>query len=256
MDRTDLFLYSKRDVKVYCKPEYNPTLMGTNLLYPDFVRKTKEVFGKASGSVRGLPRICSENSEDAMTWKYLSPLLDMTREGKRIWLQLFLEEAFGTRLDSSVAESLTDAQIMFWRGRKAEPFYAPPPDLGFAEGNTEVDVSIQSSKTLIFVEAKYNSEIALRTSHSSVRDQIIRNIDVGTYCAWERKLGFYFILLASSKNWRSIERLNFYRKNPREIAQRLSHRSNDRNRLEQVAENLGLLTWERLEGLISGTQNS
>lgn len=249
MDRNDQFLYSKTGVKVYRKPEYNPTLMGTNLLHPDFVRKTEEVFGRTAGSVNGLSKICSANSEDALTWKYFSPLLEMTSDRKQIWLQLFLEEAIGARLGSSVAESLTAAEVMFWRGKKATPFYKAPHDLGHAEGNTEVDLSIQSSKALIFVEAKYHSEIALHTSHSRRRDQIIRNLDVGTHYAWNRGMDFYFILLATPKSRISIERLNLYRNNPSEIVERLPHRSGDGSKLERLASNLGLITWERLDKL-------
>jgi len=72
------FLYSKTGVKVYLKPEYCPALGETNLSHPDFVRKAKEVFGQRYGNIEGLPRICSENSEDAQTWIHFSPLLSMS----------------------------------------------------------------------------------------------------------------------------------------------------------------------------------
>lgn len=247
MNRSSLSLCSKTGIRVYLKPEFSPILKGTNLLHPDFTRKAKELFSKNAGPVKGLPRICSEHSEDALTWKYFSPLLEKTGEQRGSWLQVFLEETFGARPHLNVAESLTEAEIMFWRGRKVSPFYEPPRNLGYAEGNTEVDLSIQSPKAMIFIEAKYRSEIALHTSNSSSRDQIIRNIDVGTYYAWKRGMDFYFILLAPSKSWKSIERLNLYRDNPDKITERLPHRSDIRNRLEQLAANLGFITWTKLD---------
>jgi len=249
MDNNSLFLYSKTGVKVYLKPELSPILKGTSLFHPDFTRKAKELFSINTGPVKGLPKICSEHSEDALTWRYFSPLLEMTREEKRIWLQIFLEETYRTKPYPNVAESLAEAEIMFWRGRKASPFYEPPPNLGYTEGNTEVDLSIQSPKAMIFVEAKYRSEIALHTSHSSSRDQIIRNIDVGTYYAWKRGMDFYFILLAPLKSWKSIERLNLYREDPNKMTERLPHRSDIGNKLEQLTANLGFITWERLDNL-------
>lgn len=248
-NRISPFICSKTGVKVYLKPEFNPILKGTNLAHPDFIRKAKELFSKAAGPVKGLPRICSEHSEDALTWKYFNPLLEMAKEEKRNWLQIFLEETYGHKPHPSMAESLADAKIMFWRGRRVSPFYKPPPDLGYTEGNTEVDLSIHLPEAMIFVEAKYRSEISLHTSRSPYRDQIIRNIDVGTYYAWKRGLGFYFILLASSNSQKSIERLNLYRENPNKITERLPHRIDIRSRLGQLTANLGFITWERLDNL-------
>jgi hypothetical protein len=255
MNRNSLFLCSKTGIKVYLKPEFNPILKGTNLLHPDFTRKAKELFSKNTGVVKGLPRICSEHSEDALTWRYFSPLLEMTKEERGHWLQVFLEETYRTRPNLNVAESLAEAEAMFWRGRKVSPFYEPPPNLGYAEGNTEVDLSIQSPKAMIFVEAKYHSEIALHTSHSNSRDQIIRNIDVGTYYSWKRGMDFYFILLAPLKSWKSIERLNLYRENPNKIVDRLPHRSDIRSKLKQLTANLGFITWETLDNMTSERPN-
>jgi hypothetical protein len=65
----NIFRLSKTGVKVYLRPEYHPFLRGTDLSHPDFVRKSSEVFGTESGNgVMGLPKICSENSEEAKTW--------------------------------------------------------------------------------------------------------------------------------------------------------------------------------------------
>ncbi|MCJ7771044.1 hypothetical protein MUP37_05655, partial [Candidatus Bathyarchaeota archaeon] len=126
---------STTGVKVYVRPDYHPALNGTNLLHPDFVRKAQEVFGRESGGgVVGLPRICSENSEDAQTWHHFSPLLSVSGEKKASWLKTFLMESIGHDIDKSLESVLPRAELMFWRGRKELPFYIPPPSLRCPEG--------------------------------------------------------------------------------------------------------------------------
>jgi hypothetical protein len=45
------------------------------------------------------------------------------------------------------------------------------------EGNSEIDLIIESSSLLIYIEAKLDSDISMRTTHDPARNQIIRNID-------------------------------------------------------------------------------
>ena len=66
------FVVSESGVIVWKTPEAHPLLKDTGTCHPDFRRKAEELFSK--GKVRGLPRICSQNSEDACTWHYFSPL--------------------------------------------------------------------------------------------------------------------------------------------------------------------------------------
>jgi len=136
---------------------------------------------------------------------------------------------------------------MFWRGKKAKPMYNPPPNLDYPEGNTEVDLTILTREAIVFVEAKYHSEIETRTTYCSNRDQIIRNIDVGTYYAWNKSLGFYFILLTSIDCIKSIKLLKCYTGTPQEIIDHLPHRPDIPKRIEQIANNLGLITWNQLQ---------
>lgn len=244
---SERFLYSKTGVKVYLKPEYHPVLKETNLSNSDIVRKASELFDKRYGNVQGLPKICSENSEDAQTWRHFSPLLFMSSRKRRDWLETFLVKSLGRRPNNDLVRSLLKAELMFWRGKKERPMYSPPPNLHCAEGNTEVDLTILTRRAIIFVEAKYHSEINTRTTHCPRRDQIIRNIDVGTYYAWDRKLTFYFILLTSPDCEKSIKRLEYYQNTPQNIVNRLPHRTDIPNKLEQIAQNLGLTTWNHLK---------
>jgi len=242
------FFFSKTGVKVYLKPEYHPALKGTDLFHPDFVRKAKELFGSKHGKVRGLPKICSENSEDAQTWMHFSPLLFMSPQKKGKWLEAFLGKSLERKPKEALVKMLPKAKQEFWRGKKAKPMYAPPPNLGYSEGNTEVDLTILAEKAVIFVEAKYHSEIGMRTTHFPNRDQIARNIDVGTHYAWNKGFDFYFVLVMSSNCRKSREILRRYLDDPQIIVDRLPHRADIPNKIEQIVDNIGLISWNQLPG--------
>jgi len=77
---------------------------------------------------------------------------------------------------------------------------APPPPALLVDGDegiSEVDVVIESPHWVWFIEAKYRSDISTRTTTRPARDQVLRNIDVGTYYAGVR--AFYFSLLVASE---------------------------------------------------------
>jgi len=99
-----------------------------------------------------------------------------------------------------------------------------------------------AEKAIIFVEAKYHSEIETRTTRCPNRDQIIRNIDVGTYYAWNKGFDFYFLLLTSSNSTKSRKLLTHYIENPQEIIDRLPHRADIPKKIGQVTDNMGLTT--------------
>jgi hypothetical protein len=241
-----VFRISKSGVRVYLKPEFHPILKETDLSHTDVVRKAKELFGKRYGAVSGLPRICSKNSEDAMTWGHFSPLLSTSPEDKKNWLEAFLQESLGHELNPNLVKTLPTAELLFWRGKKAEPMYCPPCNLGYPETNTEVDLTILTEKAVIFVEAKYKSEVSIRTTHCQNRDQIIRNIDVGTYYAWKKGQDFYFILVTSPDCKKSEKLFQLYQNNPQNIAERLPHRTDIPHKLEEIVSNLGMATWDQL----------
>ena len=244
---TDRFQISKTGVKVYLRPAYHPALKGTFLSHPDFIRKSRELFSKRSGNVKGLPKICSKNSEDAQTWRHFSPLLHMSHQKRIDWLMAFLKESFKREVKrQDLIGARQKVELMFWRGKRAKPIYSPPAKLGYPEGDTEVDLTILTEKTITFVEAKYCSEISTHTTHCPNRDQIIRNIDVGTHYAWNKGLNFYFILLTSSNCNKSRRLLSHYVSSPQEIISRLPHRTDIPKRVDQITKNLGLITWDKI----------
>jgi hypothetical protein len=178
---------------------------------------------------------------------HLSPLLSISPQKRGNWLEAFLEKSLKRKAKHDLINMLPKAKLKFWRGKRAKPMYRPPLNLGYPEGNTEVDLTILAEKTIIFVEAKYHSEIEVRTTHFPNRDQIIRNIDIGTYYAWNKGLDFYFILLISSNCNKSRNLLKHYLDNPEEIIDHLPHRIDIPRRIEQVTDNLGLITWNQLK---------
>ena len=242
------YIISKSGVKVYRKPEYHPLLKGTNLSHCDFLRKMSETFPKHIAE--GLPKICSENSEDALTWHYFSPLLSATGNYKRKWLKAFLTKALWHIPDNRPTENLENAQISFWRGKEKSPIFSPPPGLNQKEGNTEVDVLIRiPDQAIIFVESKYKSPISSGTIYDSSRDQIIRNLDVGSYYAWKNEYDFFFILLTEKEDEKSKQLLDFYHGNPKNVVEILSHRDDIPEKLHLLMKNLGYITWDRLQNL-------
>ena len=50
-------------------------------------------------------------------------------------------------------------------------------------GESEIDVLIEVEGTVWFIEAKFRSEVSERTTNNPERDQVIRNLDVGSWYA-------------------------------------------------------------------------
>ena len=231
-------------VKVYKKPKYHPYLKGTNLKDPDFLNKNKEVFRR--GKANNLPKICSENSEDALTWHHFSPLKTAVSREKERWIKAFLRKAIGKNVNIGFY-NLGEAEVMLWRGKEVAPYMFPPKSYPRNEGKTEVDAIISiPGEAIIFVEAKFKSPISKRTTHDPGRDQIIRNIDVGTTYANKNGLEFYFVLIATDRDKRSKQFLDQYRKNPNKIVSKLSHRVDLRLKARSLVKNIGYVTWDDL----------
>jgi len=158
------------------------------------------------GNVKGLSYLGSENSEDALTWNVFRTLMKEP-------LEKWFSELFLVRIDKDET-----VRFYFWKE------CPPPPQRPVPEGNTHVDLTVETEKKLIFVEAKYKSEISDRTSHDSERDQIIRNIDVGSYEGQVKGKEFFFILLVPKSNKLSVEKFFCYRDNPEMIKEKLPYR--------------------------------
>ena len=246
----DDYRISKGGVVVWKCPELHPLLGKTDTDHPDLLRKASEVF--PIGEVGGLPKICSENSEDACTWFYFSPLLDdPTRKG---WvLARLLREAFPNQISPQLFALVPQGDIKFWRD------VDPPSSRIIPEGPTEVDVILTvGTLAVIFVEAKYKSGLSERTAHDATRDQVIRNLDVGS--AFARAQGFerfYFLVLQyGDYPINAKEFVSRYSQRPNDIKEKLYYRDDlSEEDFDFLSKSIGYvcwpdpLSWDRVLGI-------
>ena len=126
----------------------------------------------------------SENSEDALTWNVFRSLAQVD---PAFWLPLLHAKAFGSLPPPPLPHIVT---THLWMEVQ------PPPSLRLHqtdEDPSEIDVMIETELSVWFIEAKFKSDISIRTTNNPTRDQIIRNLDVGSWYAGVRD--FYFALL-------------------------------------------------------------
>lgn len=133
-------------------------------------------------------RLRSENSEDALTWNVFKSLAQVD---PNFWLPLLHSKATPASTVPWVGESAT---LHLWKTLE------PPPALRLHqkdEGPSEIDVVIETEYSVWFIEAKYKSDISTGTTNNATRDQIVRNLDVGSWYAGVRD--FYFSLLITDE---------------------------------------------------------
>jgi hypothetical protein len=141
------------------------------------------LFCSMRASKRGYMK--SENSEDAVTWNVFRTLRQIDPSS---WLPDLFARAFPKR----TPEPHQGLAVYVWRSVQ------PPPALvvEIEEGLSEIDVILEAPSWVWFIEAKYRSDISARTTNRPLRDQVLRNIDVGSYYAGVRR--FYFSLLIAN----------------------------------------------------------
>lgn len=133
-----------------------------------------------------LKHMRSVNSEDAVTWNVFRSLRQIAPGA---WLPSLWARAFPS------LEPPDDiiASVKLW--------VSMSPPLGLLadgdEGASEIDVVIEAATWVWCIEAKHRSDISTGTTTRPNRDQILRNLDVGSYYAGVR--GFYLSLLIASE---------------------------------------------------------
>ena len=204
--------------------------------------------------------VSNPKSEDLLTWNVFATL--KRSEPLSRWLRPFLKGCLPSSPQSGIDEICSDknldtAEMYFWRGRRNKIAYRPPSSRdqwlrkryeeslagllqewgakrGRMEGATEVDVVIETDRALIFIEAKYLSDISTSVTYDPWRDQIARTIDVGTYQAQlaEPKREFFFVLLTPRWDNEYEERsrlywyrMRDYREHPELLRAKLPHRA-------------------------------
>ena len=242
------FIVSDSGVKVWRTPETHPLLKDTDTAHPAFVDKLAEVYSR--GKVKGLPRICSENSEDARTWHYFSRLL-LDFEERHLVLTELLMQAFpeSFRVPESRDVSITDLE--FW------PKLEPPASRTqrFREGPSEPDLILRiATGAVVLVEAKYRSGVSEKTKYDSSRDQVIRLIDVGSWYAGQNGYdsSFVIVLQYGSTQTNAEDVAKRYVGNSAAIQRALSYRSDlKESDFQQLSRAVAFVRWpDPMEGLL------
>ena len=129
------------------------------------------------------PLIVRPNSEDAVTGNLFGALEAIN---PRHWLPQLLNRGLGA--DRFRTQVFRQLKIELWQRQPVMPKHLVP----WPEGATEVDVVVtwENPPTTVFIEMKYQSDLALTSSrHDGTNgfpaDQLIRNLRVGLYrCGW------------------------------------------------------------------------
>ncbi|MDH3567261.1 MAG: hypothetical protein OEM61_07875 [Desulfobacteraceae bacterium] len=222
------FIYSDTGVKVFV--DFKDNL----IIDPDdpVIASQARNWRYSKGIVKNLSYLGSENSEDALTWNVFKTLEKSDPE--KWFSEIFPQITLGKD------EQFIDPMLRFWEK------YFPPMTRTFPEGETHADLTIETSHKLIFVEAKYHADISQSTKHDPNRDQIIRNIDVGSWAA--KKIGktFYFVLLTNHTNSYSINKLNYYKSNPSNIIDQIGSYRKDIKDYAALCENMHVVYWDQI----------
>ena len=241
----DDYILSDSGVKVWKTPDAHPLLRHTDTTHPSFLDKLAESYSR--GKVSGMPRILSENSEDARTWHYFSSLLRDDADRNQV-LEGLIRQSFPEAVPSQVLDAIPSAEVIFW------PKLSPPPSRPQKEGASEPDIMIRlGNQGLVLVEAKYRSDVSERTTHDETRDQIIRLIDIGSWYARQENLrdldtghynSYVVVLQYGDAQINAEEVVDRYKGKPDAIEKALSYRSDlTATDYQRLSRSVALVRW-------------
>lgn len=201
--------------------------------------------------------LTSPNSEDWVTWNVaelmhlLGPTAwwgDLVKLAKRnnsglqealllndqptvdLWRKVPSPRAYEEASRARLAQSTNQEHIE--RSRDHRP----------VEGASEIDLVLDSTNYLIFIEAKLGADISPRTTYDPERNQIVRNID----CALERgngRLTAFWMLVGDVGPGRAYTQLmSSYQLKPQQLLKLLPHRS--LAEVDAIARNLAIIRWQ------------
>jgi hypothetical protein len=177
-------------------------------------------------SGKKLDKMCSENSEDVLTWNVFKSLSQID---SRLWLPNVFSKAFNVEFPYD-----TLVKIDLWKSIE------PPKsitDFQKDEGNSEIDIIIESDKFVWFIEAKYKSDISMRTTNNENRDQLLRNIDVGSFYSGVRDFYFSLLYFDEEKTKDGMDRIELYSNiGTREFKTMLPHRSDSMENIKGIGK--------------------
>ncbi len=183
-----------------------------------------------------LKHLRSVNSEDAVTWNVFRSLRQIAPD---VWLPSLWHCAF-PRIPCPLDLKVT---VRLWES------IAPPLGLlaGGDEGISEIDVVIDAPTWVWFIEAKYRSDISTGTTTRPERDQVLRNLDVGSYHAGVRQFFFSLLILSEAKSPLGAQRVHEYADLSFPRAKLEAHRPDSLQNLIAV----GQLTWTTLADVLT-----
>ena len=232
------FVVSASRAKVWRRPQDHPLLKHTDTSHPALRAKLADTFPPRIAE--GLPKILSENSEDARTWYYFSPLLDDEPQRTRV-LTLLLRQAFAAALPPQAFKAIPSAALEFW------PKLPPPPSRPQKEGESEPDLLIRLGESaLVLVKAKCQSGVSEFTTYDRKRDQVIRLLDVGSWYARQQGCSCCCLLVLQYGDVQiNAEKIiGRYAGNPEAIQQALPYRADlTEDDLDQLARGLAFVRW-------------
>jgi hypothetical protein len=188
-----------------------------------------------------LKHLRSANSEDAVTWNVFRSLRQIAPEA---WLPSLWGCAFPT---TSPPTDLR-ATVKLWE--------SVTPPLGLLadgdEGASEIDVVIETASWVWFLEAKYRSDISTGTTVRPDRDQILRNLDVGTYYAGVRQFSFSLLISSEHRSPIGVQRLREYSDFSVARSRLVKHRADGLANLNSI----GQLTWSQLADVLRNAEGA
>ncbi|MCA0993395.1 hypothetical protein [Pseudalkalibacillus hwajinpoensis] len=151
----------------------------------------------------------SENSEDAITWNVFKSLQQINPQH---WYPELIAKGinqtkYAIKKVVPTNQLPHNLSINLWKTIK------PPSTLldnQLPEGPTEVDVIIESENVVWFIEAKFKSDISIKTTHNHSRNQVLRNIDVGSHYAKGKDFYFSLLILEDAMSSKGVSAVDTY----------------------------------------------
>ena len=205
----------------------------------------------------------SSNSEDWTTWNFFQilfkqfpigwwghivsaarrrnsdldfPFDDRFLPASRFWMPVRSPSTYEARSRARMLASDNPAWIS--RAQLPDP----------VEGSSEIDISFEHDKFVVFIEAKLGSDISMFTSHDPQRNQIARNIDCLIEKAGDRMPIFWLLVRDNEPARAYVQLMNAYKRDPSLLARDLPHR--DVETLHHIARNLTVLLWSDFYELV------
>lgn len=166
--------------------------------------------------------------EDSIVWNIFRTLNQMERS---IWVPLLFEKSFSKGYYYHIEQIEIKFWQKFWPNRSRKP----------VEGSIEVDIIIESEEFVWFIESKYGSDISMEINNNPKRDEVIRQIDLGT--GYAKKKDFYYTLLILDRfhSPNGFRITTNYKNNVSSAIEKFSHH------YEENLKGISIMTWKELQ---------